>query len=274
MKERMDIDAAIQRSTAVFPFSDVERRTESQPLALSNVASTVLRYLKPGSKILDFGSGACHKAAVLQLLGFRVSAVDNLQDKKPGEPDLLKSFTDDLGIDFRLVSGERGEPLPFDRSSFDMIMMHHVLEHLHDSPRVLLNDLLDLLKPGGFLFVTVPNAGNIRKRIHLLFGKTNMPPFESFWWSPGAWTGHVREYVRDDLVQLSRYLNLKVLELRGIDDLMSLVLPRPSFIRSAYLIATKFFGDWKDTWQLVGRKETELLLESTTQKEGASLEPA
>jgi hypothetical protein len=34
--------------------------------------------------------------------------------------------------------------LPFDKCSFDMIMLHDVLEHLHDSPRDLLNDLFEL----------------------------------------------------------------------------------------------------------------------------------
>ena len=33
----------------------------------------------------------------------------------------------------------------FKRSSFDMVMLHDVIEHLHDSPRTLLDDLVDTL---------------------------------------------------------------------------------------------------------------------------------
>src|SRR4030042_560440 len=72
-----------------------------------------------------------------------------------------------LGIDFKLSNNGY---ILFEKSSFDMLMMHDVLEHLHDSPRDLLNDLLELVKPEGYLFITVPNAVNIKKRISVLFG--------------------------------------------------------------------------------------------------------
>ena len=132
-----------------------------------------------------------------------------------------------------------------------MIMLHDVLEHLHDSPRDLLNDLLELAKPDGLLFVTVPNAVNIRKRIAVVFGKTNLPRFEGYYWYPESWRGHIREYVRGDLVKLCEYLNLEVLELRGCDHMLE-KLPRR--IRRAYLLVTSIFRGWKDSWLLVARK--------------------
>jgi SAM-dependent methyltransferase len=133
-----------------------------------------------------------------------------------------------------------------------MVMLHDVLEHLHDSPRDLLNDLLDLDKPEGLLFVTVPNAANIRKRIGLLMGKTNLPPFEEYYWVPGRWRGHVREYARDDLVKLCDYLSMDVLELRGCDHMLARL---PGGARRAYILLTAIFGAWKDTWMLVARKK-------------------
>jgi len=101
------------------------------------------------------------------------------------------------------------------------------------------------------LFVTVPNAVNIRKRIDVLFGNTNLPRFESYYWYPGSWRGHVREYVRNDLVKLSEYLNLEVLELRSCDHMLEKL---PSSIRPAYLLVTSIFRGWKDAWLLVARK--------------------
>lgn len=133
-----------------------------------------------------------------------------------------------------------------------MIMLNGVIEHLHDSPRNLLNELLSLAKPEGLLFVTVPNAVNIRKRIHVLFGKTNYPFFEGFYWYPHHWTGHVREYVRNDLVELSKYLNLEILEIRGCDHMLEKL---PTAVRPAYLFLTRIFTGWKDCWLLVARKK-------------------
>ena len=262
MKDAAAIEEAVQHVMNIFPFGAEYMRPEHA--RCQDVAATVLRYLKPGSTILDFGCGPCDKTAVLQSLGFRCSACDDLEDdwhKIPGNRDKILAFANELGIDFKhgkeqLLGGKR--------NAFDMIMLHDVLEHLHDSPRDLLNDLLELAKPGGLLFVTVPNAVNVRKRISVLFGKTNLPRFEGYYWYPGAWRGHVREYVRDDLVLLSRYLNLDVLELRSCDFMLGKL---PTGLRSAYVLATNLFRGFKDSWLLVSRKRQHWEPKKTVQKD-------
>jgi len=105
-----------------------------------------------------------------------------------------------------------------------MVMCHDVLEHLHDSPRELLNDLAELIKPTGLLFITVPNAVNIRKRISVLVGNTNHPRFDTYYWYPGPWRGHVREYVRKDLELLCQYLGFTIEQLNGCHHMLH-VLP-------------------------------------------------
>jgi SAM-dependent methyltransferase len=247
----MTVEEAIRLVTEAFPFEGYIPAEETLRRAYSNVGTVVLKYLSPGSTILDFGCGPCDKTAVLQFLGFRCSALDDLQDpwhRIPGNQEKIMGFAKNCGIDFRLAGGES---LPFDKASFDMIMLHDVLEHLHDSPRDLLNDLLELVKPRGFLFVTVPNAVNIRKRISVLVGRTNLPGFDGYYWHAGQWRGHVREYVRDDLVKLCEYLNLEVLEVRGCDHMLR-KLPRS--VRRPYLAVTSVFQGWKDSWTLMARK--------------------
>lgn len=248
----MIIDAAIRRTVDEFPIKGYIIPDKAMNGVYSNIANTVLRYLLPGSTILDFGSGPCDKTAVLQFLGFRCSAYDDLQDdwhKLPGNREKIRTFVKKCGIDFKLADSGI---MPFDKNCFDMIMLHDVIEHLHDSPRDLINDLLELTKPNGLLFITVPNAVNIRKRLYVLFGKTNLPRFENYYWYPGPWRGHIREYVRDDLIKLSEYLNMRVLELKSCDHMLWKI---PSSIRPAYLFATKIFRGWKDTWLLVARKK-------------------
>ena len=160
MKEQIKIDEAIQRTIEAFPLAGMERATGSQPNALRNVASTVARYLNPGSKILDFGSGSCHKSAVLQSMGYDCTDFDDLRDATPVEKEQIIAFAKEFEVDFRIIPDENTrEGLPFDKESFDMVMMHHALEHFHDSPRNMVNDLLELTKPGGFFFATVPQCG-------------------------------------------------------------------------------------------------------------------
>ena len=244
----MNPEDAIRSVRERFPFPGYMEPCEG---AHRNIARTVLRYLPPGARILDFGSGPCDKSAILQLLGFRCSAYDDFGDdwhRIEGTLEKILKFARGFGIDLRIADGG---PLPFERESFDMAMLHDVLEHLHDSPRDLVNDLLERVKPGGVLFVTVPSAVNIRKRGDVLFGKTNLPSFERYYWYPGPWRGHVREYTRGDLEQLVEFLDLELLELRGCHHMLQKV---PRGLGLFYLVMTSVFTGWRDSWTLVARK--------------------
>ncbi len=244
------IGETVQRVSTRFPIEGYMTSIKAGG-SYSTVATTVLKYLEPGSSILDFGSGPCDKTAILQELGFKCSACDDLEEdwhKAPGQRERILGFVKETGIDFR--APDRAG-IPFDKEQFDMVMLHDVLEHIHDTPRELLNDLLELTKPEGLLFITVPNQVNIKKRIEVLFGRTNLTAYETFYWSQIPWRGHVREYVRDDLVKLASYLGLDVLELRGVDHMLQKI---PGSVRAPYLALTSIFDGWKDSWLMVARK--------------------
>ncbi len=248
-QEKLLIEDAIERVRSRFPFAGyIPERGGGH----ANIAGCVLKLLKPGASILDFGSGPCDKTAVLQMLGYSCTAYDDLADDwhlLDENREKVIQWANDCGIRFKLA-GRNG--LPFEKESFDMVMAHDVLEHLHDSPRDLLNDLLELAKPNGYLFVTVPNAVNIRKRLAVLRGKTNLPSYPGFYWYPGRWRGHVREYVKDDLRQMASYLDLETVMLDSCDHMLQKV---PKGVLPAYLIVTKLWKGWKDSWLFVGKKK-------------------
>lgn len=240
---------AIQRVRDEFPFPGYVSSDDTGYLA---TVEPVLRHLKPGARVLDFGSGPCDQTAILQLLGFRCSAWDDLQDEWHLVGDnrqKILAFAEKMGIDFRLADGG---PLPFEKQAFDLVMLIAVLEHLHDAPRELLNDLLELLRPGGYLYIMVPSAVNIRKRLSVLVGHTNYARYGSYYWYPGkTWRGHVREYTRHDLRQLAGFLGLSIVELRSCHKMLEVV---PRRLRQAYLLATALFPGWRDSWLLLARK--------------------
>jgi|SRR5678809_538770 len=243
---------AIDLTVSKFPFKEYMTSRSRPRKAYSNIAKTVVRYLKPGNKILDFGSGPCDNTAILQLLGFECTAYDDLQDDWhliPGNQEKIISFARESGVHFKLAIDHT---LPFEKNFFDMVMLNSVIEHLHDSPRELINSLLEFVKPGGLLFITVPNAVNIRKRIDVLSGRTNMTNYEEYYWYPDPWRGHIREYVKDDLSKLAKYLNLDILELRGCDHMLENRLS--NLAQPLFLFVTSIFRGWKDSWLLVARK--------------------
>ena len=230
-----------------FPFPGYVRR-EAGYLAF---AATVARYAPAGSRVLDYGAGPCDRTAVLQRMGYACTAVDDLGDDwhlLEGNRERILAFAAKAGIRFVLVDG--AGPPPADEP-YDVAVLADVIEHLPGSPRELLLAVLEQVRDGGYLLVTVPNAGNIRKRLALLRGGTNYPAFPDFYWRPGRWRGHVREYVRGDLALLCRYLALERVELRAVDHI---VFRLPPWLRPGYRLLTALFPGWKDSWQLVARK--------------------
>ncbi|MGH7701628.1 MAG: class I SAM-dependent methyltransferase, partial [Gemmatimonadales bacterium] len=206
----MTPEEAIELVVAGFPF---EKYTDHERGAYLTIARSALRYLPRGASVLDFGCGPCDKTAVLQHLGYRCFACDDLRDDwhgTAGARDRIIAFARANGIEFRLTSDGAS---PFENQWFDLLMMLDVLEHLHDSPRDLLNDLLLRVKPQGLFLATVPNGVNIRKRLDVIRGRTNLPRYDGYYWYPGPWRGHIREYVREDLVKLAGYLGLEIVEL-------------------------------------------------------------
>lgn len=250
----MTVAEAVSRTIAEFPFAGYMTPGGTPRATYFTVGAAVLRHLEPGARILDFGCGPLDKTAVLQRLGFQCAGFDDLADywhHLDGNREKIVSFAGSAGIDFHLADGG---PPPFEPESFDLVMLLDVVEHLHDSPRDLLNDLVGLLRAGGYLLITVPNAVNIRKRLDVLRGRTNYPPYDSFYWYPGPWRGHVREYVRGDLERLAGYLGLELVELRGCDHILYKL---PRMARPLYRAVTGVFPALKDTWLFLARRPEE-----------------
>jgi SAM-dependent methyltransferase len=210
------------------------------------------KYLPRGSTILDFGSGPGDAAAVLAGLGYRMSATDDLCDEwhlAGNMRDRILRFMARWKVDFFL--SEQGKPWPWAQGQFDMVMSHHVLEHLIDSPRELMVSLTALVRDGGYVYISVPSAVNIRKRISLLRGQTNHPPFDKYYWSEGTWRGHRREYCRDDLVQLAACLGLNIVELQTYHYMTYQLSP---VVKKVYEAVTAIVPGWRDSWYLIAQR--------------------
>lgn len=248
----LQIDEVIRTVASRFPFDGYMGSQARGAFAYRSIARVAQEYFRPAARVLDFGCGPCDHAAVLQQLGFSCAGYDDLSDPwhlQDGNRERIKQFAALVGVDLRIADGG---PIPFEENSFDVVMLNDVLEHMHDSPRELLCDLLKLVVPSGLLLITVPNAVNIRKRLAVLRGRTNLPAYEEFYWQAGPWRGHVREYVLDDLAQLAHYLDLDIVVLRGCDHMLGRV---PGWARTAYLGVTSLFPGWKDSLMLLGRKK-------------------
>jgi len=219
--------------------------------AQRSMAELVSRHVPAAGRVLDIGCGPCDKTAVLSRIGYRCTGIDDFGDDWHREGDNLqriRRFASDAGV--RLVEGD-GRSLPFAPSSFDAVMLCDVIEHLHASPRALLAAAIGLVQDDGWLLISVPNALNLRKRIDVLRGRTNYPPYGQFFGSGDAWRGHVREYAWGDLEELARRLGLADATVHGHHHMLGVL---PGWARTPYALLTKPFPAMRDTLVLCGRK--------------------
>ena len=105
--------------------------------------------------------------------------------------------------------------MPYHDNSFDGVILSEVMEHIDDD--VLgLHEILRVLKPGGVLAITVPNANYpfwwdpINKTLETLFNRPiRKGPLA------GIWANHVRLYTRDQLRQAALDAGFEVEEERA-----------------------------------------------------------
>jgi len=245
-----DLERAWDRLNEEFPFSGYIRSARKP--GYFNMVNKVVQWSGRAAKILDFGAGPCDKTALFSLIGMKVTAFDTLRDawcELDDNRDRILSFAKKVKIDYYCPT--EGKTFTFPDEQYDVLMLHNVIEHFHNSPRALLNRILRYLRPGGILVITVPNAANLRKRVHLLLGKTNYNIFEYFYWYPGEWQGHVREYVKNDLLLLNKFLGLDLLELSSYHLHLDVL---PPSARKWFVGFSFFFPDIRDSWMLVARK--------------------
>jgi SAM-dependent methyltransferase len=112
-----------------------------------------LSKLSPGSRILDIPAGRGQFSDALREAGLDAVSAD------------LNGQRDDyLPLDM-------SAPLPLEDASFDAVVCTEGLEHLL-SPQALVEELVRIVKPGGSLYLSVPNVHNFYSRLQFLFTGT------------------------------------------------------------------------------------------------------
>jgi SAM-dependent methyltransferase len=131
---------------------------------------------------------------------------------------------------------------------YDLIVFMEVLEHLYTPPDIVLRYLASLLRDGGIIIATTPNAVWLKNRLKMLLGKN---PFELLR-ANRTDMGHIREYTQTELSKVlsDSGLTKLVLESRGLyrfnnlkDNCYSFIadFTFPSLRRSLVAVAQKNF---------------------------------
>jgi len=136
-----------------------ERRDEGDFVFVPERIPLLVAAVGRGKRVLDLG---CRSGALTRhfLEGNSVVGLD--VDANALEKAAV------LGIE--PVQGNVEEPLPFDDGSFDAVIAGELLEHLQ-FPDALVAEIRRVLRPGGVLAGSVPNAFRVQSRLRFLRGK-------------------------------------------------------------------------------------------------------
>ncbi len=108
--------------------------------------------LPTNARLLDIGCWNCKNLELYRTLrpDIHILGVDQI-DYGDAYPNVLNGYTK-LDLD--------KDSLPFKESSFDLIRMDHILEHLCD-PQNVMGQIKRLLKRGGEVYISTPNERSL-----------------------------------------------------------------------------------------------------------------
>jgi methionine biosynthesis protein MetW len=196
------------------------------------IAGHALRLLPAGGRVLDVGCASGGLLALLRpraghLAGLELSATAARAASRVGD---------------EVVCGALEDPgLPFERDSFDLVVLADVLEHLAD-PAAGLARAAAWCRPGGTVLVSVPNVAHWHARLTLLRGR--WPQHDSGTFD----AGHLRWFTRDSLGALLAGAGLRDVELDAIVPALR------NHLRPGRLAARA-----EPAWQALGRRAPGLL---------------
>lgn len=144
-------------SDAIDPDGNRRNILGEKEFKLKNWFCETIKYVnsKQPGLIMDIGAG----------LGFFLSAVNSQWIKYANEssPELV-NFLQNNYSDINVISIIDSDFIENHKNSFDIIILYHVIEHLHD-PSQMLDMIHKLLKNNGELIVGTPNIGSFCAKI-------------------------------------------------------------------------------------------------------------
>lgn len=140
----------------------------------------------------------------LELLNYFGPAADSVQEVVVRN---LQGETETVPFAFRNLNIE-SETLPYPDGHFDHIVFCEVLEHLTNDPLRSILELKRVLKVGGHMVLTTPNAARLENVIAFIEGRNIYDPYSAY----GPYGRHNREYTRHELHLLMEHAGFEVEE--------------------------------------------------------------
>jgi SAM-dependent methyltransferase len=181
-------------------------------IRLVRVGAALRKARMTTGRVLDFGSYFGNFALFVRWLGFDVDAADSYNGYDGAFDPFLKVLAEN-GVDV-IDLGSAGRDLSsLPSGGYDAILCMGVIEHIPHTPRLLLQSLDRLLRPGGQLILDTPNLLYIYTREKLAAGQSIFPSIEAQFHVQPPFEGHHREYTPREVAWMLEAIGHEVCEL-------------------------------------------------------------
>jgi SAM-dependent methyltransferase len=165
----------------------------------------------PPADIVEFGAAPGDQIATLAAAGYRATAIDigiASDEWANGDNGRMQRLFAESAVELVTWNLE-DSPYPLQDESFDAVLMTEVYEHLRDYPIRALREAQRVLRPGGRLYFTTPNAAYLVNRMQLLRGRSVATPLPD-WIGGLPHARHAREYTFSEVRELMATAGLRV----------------------------------------------------------------
>jgi 2-polyprenyl-6-hydroxyphenyl methylase/3-demethylubiquinone-9 3-methyltransferase len=177
------------------------------------LASRIRHHLQPPASIIELGAAPGDQIAQLADLGYAASAVDigvASDGWSSGSEGRMLELLTAHGVTYHEWDLEK-VPYPLPEAAYDGVLFTEVFEHLRDYPVTSLHEVVRILRPGGYLFFSTPNAASLVNRLRVLRGGSTYTPMAD-WVGGVIHARHAREYLFAEIDDIMRSAGLTVLE--------------------------------------------------------------
>jgi SAM-dependent methyltransferase len=167
--------------------------------------------VRPPASVIELGAAPGDQISELSTRGYRATAVDiglHSDEWGDGESGRMLDLFEKSGVNYVQWNLEEA-PYPLKDNSYDAVIMTEVYEHLRDYPVKSLQEVNRILRPGGTLYFTTPNAAYLMNRFRMVAGQ-NVQSSLADWIGGVPFARHAREYTFREAHELMKYASLEV----------------------------------------------------------------
>lgn len=182
---------------------------------------SVVSYLEsnPGKEVVELGFGDPKIPSSLAPFCSKYHIID-IVDRREGLslPANISFSKSDLNEDFQLPD-----------QSFDCVVAMMIIEHLFD-PFHSFQEVFRITRPGGKMFINLPNIASIRCRLQLLRGEVPVTSTGD-WFSRKEWDGnHLHNFTVGEVVRLAELTGMKLDKIYPVGGSLWLKKLKPSLM--------------------------------------------